>query len=67
MRFSLRCVITGHEYRISHERGRMFLRCAHCRQETTGWRLDAKPAVGTPRRVAPGHVVLRSVPVRAGH
>jgi hypothetical protein len=46
---SLRCLVAGHEDRVQHQRGRMFLECAECGRVTSGWTLremPAKPAAG---------------------
>jgi hypothetical protein len=67
MWFSLRCVLTEHEYRMVHERGRVFLTCARCRHETPGWRVEAGQTPTPARRVSTVHVALRPFAARVGH
>ena len=38
--FSLKCAMVGHEDRVHHDGGRLYLECAECGRETRGWQLD---------------------------
>ena len=46
MSVSVRCLLWGHEDLVRHTADRMFLECAECGRETSGWEVCA---VGTAR------------------
>ena len=42
MRFSMRCLLLGHEDMVVRSPERLRLRCDHCRRETPGWVLTRR-------------------------
>jgi len=48
--WSVRCLFLGHEDLVRHAAGRLFLECAECGRETSGW--DIKPNIAEPRNSA---------------
>ena len=49
------CFISGrHEYGVWCEPGAIFLRCAHCGKRSSGWAMEPKLPVTTPRAAVAG-------------
>ena len=42
MRFSMRCLLLGHDDWMVRSPERLRLRCDHCRRETPGWALTRR-------------------------
>ena len=42
MRFSIRCLLLGHEDTVVRSPERLRLRCDHCQRETPGWALTRR-------------------------
>jgi hypothetical protein len=61
-RFSMRCLLIGHDDLIRRECNRMYLECCDCRRTTRGWTLGAGrrrafPPVSDARRGEPAFAV----------
>jgi hypothetical protein len=42
--FCLKCMVHGHEDRMHHDGGRLYLECAECGRETPGWEVESPHA-----------------------
>jgi len=52
-RFTVRCLMMGHDDRVRWARGRMYLECAGCGRETRGWNLLDRSGNPVARSVSP--------------
>ncbi len=57
-RYTLKCVVMGHDDQVRRAPGRLYLQCADCGRTTPGWDLRADGAAQTtvPAHVAPDRV-----------
>ena len=52
-RFTVRCLMMGHDDWVRRVPGRMYLECAECGRETRGWNLSDRAAKPVAQPVSP--------------
>ena len=61
MRFSMRCLLLGHEDWMVRSPERLRLRCDHCRRETPGWALTRREGRRAPVQSHPPSQDVRGI------